>query len=123
MLNAYGDIHMTKIHSMLLGAAVAFSTIGLAHADPAAVTGTWKLSTGVADAPCTLTLTADDAGGAGPATAAGDCNGTDVTHWKSVGASLQLLSNNDALVAWLKPDGDAFKGKRVEDGRAVALNR
>jgi hypothetical protein len=114
---------MNKTHSIILGAAVAFATIGLAHADPAAVTGTWKLSTGVADDPCTVTLTADEAGNAGPASSAGDCNGTDVAHWRSVGTSLQLLSSNDALVAWLKPDGDAYKGKRIEDGRTVALNR
>ncbi len=113
---------MTKIKALFLGSAVALATIGLAHADPA-ITGTWKLSTGVADAPCTVTLTADDAGGAGAAAAAGDCNGTNVTHWRAVGSSLQLLSNNNELVAWLKPDGDAFKGKRIEDGRAVALNR
>jgi hypothetical protein len=123
MLNAYGDIHMTKYRSLVLGAAVAFATIGLAHADPAAVTGSWKLSTGIADAPCTVTLTADEAGNAGTAASAGDCNGTDVTHWRSVGSSLQLLSNNDSLVAWLKPEGDAYKGKRIEDGRTVALNR
>lgn len=114
---------MTKTRSLILGAAVAFATIGLAHADPAAVTGTWKLSTGIADDPCTVTLTADDAGNAGQAASAGNCNGTNVTHWRAVGSSLQLLSTNDELVAWLKPDGDAFKGKRVEDGRAVALNR
>lgn len=114
---------MTKTRSLILGAAVAFATIGLAHADPASVTGTWKLSTGVADDPCTVTLTADEAGNAGAAASAGDCNGTNVTHWRSVGSSLQLLSNNNELVAWLKPDGDAFKGKRIEDGRAVALNR
>jgi hypothetical protein len=114
---------MTKTRSLILGAAVAFATIGLAHADPASVTGTWKLSTGIADDPCTVTLTADDAGNAGPASSAGDCNGTNVAHWRTVGSSLQLLSNNDSLVAWLKPDGDTYKGKRIEDGRAVALNR
>jgi hypothetical protein len=114
---------MNKTRSMILGAAVAFATIGLAHADPASVTGTWKLSTGVADDPCTVTLTADADGGAGSAVSAGDCNGTNVTHWRSVGTSLQLLSTNNELVAWLKPDGDAYKGKRIEDGRVVALNR
>ncbi len=114
---------MTKINSLFLGAALALATIGLAQADTSTITGAWKLSTGVADAPCVVTLTADDSGSAGAANATGDCNGTDVTHWKSVGSSLQLLSNNNTLVAWLKPNGDAFKGQRIADGRTVALNR
>lgn len=114
---------MTKTRSLILGAAVAFATIGLAHADPASVTGTWKLSTGIADDPCTVTLTADTDANGGSAISTGDCSGTNVAHWRTVGSSLQLLSGNDALIAWLKPDGDAFKGKRIEDGRAVALNR
>jgi Protease inhibitor Inh len=123
MLNAYGDIHMTKIKALFLGSALSLATIGLAQADTTTVTGAWKLSTGVADAPCVVTLTADDSGTAGAAASTGDCNGTTVTHWKSVGSSLQLLANNNTLVAWLKPKGDSFTGQRIEDGRAVALNR
>jgi hypothetical protein len=112
---------MTKLSSLLLGAAVAFATIGLAQAD-AQVTGTWKLSTGVADAPCTVTLTADaNSATAGTAVSAGDCNGTNVTQWKTVGPSLQLLAGNGELVAWLKPQGDTYQGTRVSDGRKVAL--
>jgi Protease inhibitor Inh len=112
---------MTKLSSLFLGATVAFATIGLAHAD-AQVAGTWKLSTGVADAPCTVTLAADaDVATAGTAVTAGDCNGTNVGHWKTVGTSLQLLSGNGELVAWLKPQGDTYAGTRVSDGRKVAL--
>lgn len=112
---------MTKLSSLLLGAAVAFATIGLAQAD-AQVAGTWKLSTGAADAPCTVTLAADaNLVNAGTATSAGDCNGTEVAHWKTVGPSLQLLSGNGELVAWLKPQGDTYQGARTSDGRKIAL--
>jgi len=113
---------MTKLSSLLLGAAVAFATIGLAQAD-AQVAGTWKLSTGAADAPCTVTFLTDaNVATAGTATSAGDCNGTDVAHWKTVGPSLQLISGNGELVAWLKPQGDAYAGTRTSDGRKVALS-
>jgi len=112
---------MTKLSSLLLGAAVAFATIGQAQAD-AQVAGTWKLSTGAADAPCTVTLSADASlTNAGTATSAGDCNGTEVAHWKTVGPSLQLLSGNGELVAWLKPQGDTYQGSRTSDGRKIAL--
>jgi len=112
---------MTKLSSLLLGAAVAFTTIGLAHAD-SQIAGTWKLSTGAADAPCTITFVTDaDLTTAGTATTAGDCNGTNVGHWKAVGSSLQLLSGNGEMVAWLKPQGDTYTGTRVSDGRKVAL--
>jgi hypothetical protein len=112
---------MTKLSSLLLGAAVAFATIGMAQAD-AQVTGTWKLSTGVADAPCTVTLAADaNSPTAGTAVSTGDCNGTNVGRWSAVGSSLQLMSGNGELVAWLKPKGDAYEGSRVSDGRKVAL--
>jgi hypothetical protein len=112
---------MTKLSSLLLGAAVAFATIGLAQAD-AQVVGTWKLSTGPADAPCTVTL-ATDANSAtqGSAVSTGDCNGTNVAHWSATGSSLQLLSGSGELVAWLKPKGDTYEGSRVSDGRKVAL--
>lgn len=113
---------MNKLSSLTLGAALAFATIGLAHAD-SQVTGAWKLSTGVADAPCVVTFTADvDSTTAGTAAATGDCNGTNVGHWKTVGPSLQLLSANGELVAWLKPKGDTYEGTRVSDGRKVALS-
>src|SRR5665213_135779 len=120
-MNIYGDIHMTKLNSLILGSALAFGLIGLAQAD-STVTGAWKLSAGVNDAPCVVTLNAD-ATTAGSATSTGDCNGTNVGRWKTVGPSLQLLSGNGELVAWLKPKGDTYQGTRVSDGRVVALAR
>jgi hypothetical protein len=114
---------MNKLSSLALGAALAFATIGLAHAD-SQITGAWKLSTGVADAPCVVTLTPDaDVATAGTATSTGDCNGTNVGRWHAVGSSLQLLSPGGEMVAWLKPKGDAYEGTRVSDGRKVALAR
>ncbi|HEY7979487.1 MAG TPA: AprI/Inh family metalloprotease inhibitor [Rhizomicrobium sp.] len=112
---------MNKFHSIALGSVVALGLIGAAHAaDTAAVTGAWKLTVGAADAACTLTL-ADS----GDVTNAGDCTngGAAVGHWKAVGSRLQLLSNNNELVAYLQPKGDNYEGKRVADGRTVALAR
>jgi hypothetical protein len=113
---------MTKVSSLVLGCTLALGLIGLAHADSAAPTGAWKLSTGANDAPCTITLTTNT-DTAGPVASAGDCNGTVVGHWKTVGSTLQLASPTGELVAWLKPKGDAYEGKRVSDGRTVALAR
>ena len=119
MLNAYGDIQMTKLSSIVLGATLAFSTVAFAHADPA-VTGTWKLSVGANDAPCTLTLA--DSGNASPSS---DCdrNISAIGYWKTVGPSLELYAPGGELVAWLKPKGDSFTGSRTSDGRRVALDR
>jgi hypothetical protein len=112
---------MTRLHSLILGGALAFGLIGLAQADTT-VTGAWKLSTGANDAPCVVTLNADTTT-AGTASSTGDCNGTNVGRWKTIGPSLQLLSGSGELVAWLKPAGDAYKGARISDGRVVALAR
>ncbi|HEY5048296.1 MAG TPA: AprI/Inh family metalloprotease inhibitor [Rhizomicrobium sp.] len=110
---------MSRISSLVLGTALALSTIALAHADPA-VSGTWKLSVGANDAPCTLTLA--DAGAASPSP---DCTGdiSTIGSWKTVGPSLQLYSPGGELVAWLNPKGDTFAGTRTSDGRKVALDR
>ena len=115
---------MNRLHSLALGASLAFGLIGLAHAD-SAVTGAWKLSVGAADAPCTLTLTADENANGGAVTPTGDCNngGQQIGHYKTVGPSLQLLSRNGELVAWLKPKADGYEGRTVADGRVVALAR
>jgi hypothetical protein len=110
---------MNKFHSIALGGALAFGLIGLAHAD-ATPTGAWKLTVGVADAPCTLTL-ADG----GAVTNSGDCTngGAAVGQWKQVGSKLELLQGNGELVAFLQAKGDSYEGKRVSDGRVVALAR
>ena len=110
---------MSKLHSIALGGVVALGLIGMAHAADA-VTGAWKLTVGTTDSPCTLTL-ADG----GAVTNSGDCtNGGDaVGHWKTVGPTLQLLSNSEELVAYLKPKGDTYEGKRVADNRPVTLAR
>jgi hypothetical protein len=113
---------MTKLNALFLGSALALGLIGLAHADSTQPTGAWKLSTGVNDAPCVVTLTADTAD-AGPVASTGDCNGTDVGHWKTVGSTLQLSTPGGELIAFLRPNGDTYVGKRVSDGRVVALAR
>ena len=115
---------MSKMSSFAVGAAVAFASIALAHADPA-VTGAWKLSVGVNDDPCVVTLAAQPgtADTAGTASATGDCNGVAFQQWKLTGSKLQLEQNNGTLVAYLRPSGAAFEGKRVSDGKTVALNR
>jgi hypothetical protein len=115
---------MTKLRTLTLAAALSFASVAMAHAD-GAVTGTWKLSIGTNDAPCTLTLTADEVGTAGSATPSSDCNYglASISHWKAVGSTLQLYTPSDELVAWLKPKGDAYAGSRISDGRQLALNR
>jgi hypothetical protein len=110
---------MMKINSLVLGAALALSTVAIAHAAPA-VAGTWKLSVGAYDAPCTLTL-AD----AGSATPSADCGAqlSSIGYWKTVGPSLELYAPGGELVAYLKPKGDAYAGQRTSDGRRVELDR
>ena len=114
---------MSKFSSLAVGAAVALASITLAHADPA-VTGSWKLSVGVNDDPCVVTLAADQGNdSAGNATATGDCNGVTFEHWKTIGDRLQLQQANGTLVAFLHAKDGGFEGKRVSDGKLVALNR
>lgn len=114
---------MSTMSSFAVGAAVAVASIALAHADPA-VTGAWKLSVGVNDDPCVVTLAAEPGTDtAGTASATGDCNGVAFQQWKLTGSKLQLEQNNGTLVAYLRPSGTAFEGKRVSDGKTVALNR
>jgi Protease inhibitor Inh len=113
---------MTKINSLFLGTTLALGLIGLAQAASTAPTGAWKLSTGANDAPCVVTLTADT-DNAGSVASTGDCNGTTADHWKTAGTGLQLLNGGGELIAWLKPNGDTYVGKRVSDGRIVALAR
>src|SRR5256885_7059855 len=123
MLNDEGDIHMNKLSSIAMGAAVALFSISLAYADPA-VTGAWKLSVGAFDDPCFVTLAADPGtGAAGTASATGDCNGVAFEHWKSAGSKLELQQSNGTLIAWLHAKDGGFEGKRISDGKAVALNR
>jgi len=105
---------MPKLSAIALGAGVAVASITLAHADPV---GSWRLSVGANDDPCTVTL-AD----AGSVTSAGDCNGVSVAQWRPSGTGIQLLSANGTLVAWLHQRGDSYQGHRTSDGRLVALN-
>jgi hypothetical protein len=113
---------MTKINALFLGTALALGLIGLAHADSIQPTGQWKLSTGTNDAPCVVTLTADT-DNAGPVSSTGDCNGTNVGHWRTLGSTLALSAPGGELIANLRPNGDTYVGKRVSDGRIVALAR
>jgi hypothetical protein len=112
---------MNKLSSLLLGGAIALATIGAAHA-ATPVTGSWKLSTGVADAPCTVTLTAGTTDSTGTAASTGDCNGTNVGQWHTTGSNLELLASNGTLVAILRSKGDGYEGSRISDNRKVALS-
>src|SRR5579863_3945621 len=122
-MNAYGDVHMKKLSSFVLGAGLAIASIGMAHAD-STVGGTWKLSVGVNDAPCTLTLTPDASSTEGTIASGADCPAGlyAVSTWKVAGNGIELY-NGGELVAFLKPKGDNFVGKRFADGRQVALSR
>lgn len=124
MLNDDGDIHMTKINSLVFGAALALASIGLAHAQDT-VAGAWKLTVGVNGAPCTLTLTTNPAGTGGAIESGADCPSglNSVTTWKSVDNHIQLLSGTGDLVASLSLKGDSYAGTRFTDGRKVALSR
>jgi len=115
---------MITVRSLALAAGLSFAAAGAAHAD-GAVTGTWKLSIGVNDAPCTLNLVADDSGTAGQAAPSADCGDglANITHWKATGRGIQLYSASDELVAWLNPKADTFVGNRLSDGKKLALNR
>jgi len=114
---------MTKLNSLILGSVFAVGLIGLAHAD-GALTGAWKLTVGANDAPCVVTFTADT-DTAGTATTSGDCSngGAAVAKYKTIGSKLLLTSGNGELFAALLPTGDTYQGKRVSDGRVVALAR
>ena len=115
---------MTTLKSIAIGGALAFSTVVLAHAD-SSVTGTWKVSVGQNDAPCTLTLAADaserDGGSATPANCAG--NAASIGAWRAVGSSLELYAPGDDLVAVLTPHGGGYAGKDLADGRLIVIDR
>ena len=114
---------MSKLSSLAVGAAIALSSIALAHADSTA-TGTWKMSVGVNDDPCVVTLASEPTSDiAGPATQNGDCMGVSFQRWKATGGSLLLSQSNGTAIALLKAKGDAYEGKDISDGRTVALNR
>lgn len=116
---------MINLRSLTLAAGLSFATVALAHAD-GTVTGAWKLSIGVNDAPCTLNFVADDTGTAGAANPSSDCDAdglANITHWKATGRGIQLYSSSDELVAWLNPKADAYVGNRLSDGKKLALNR
>jgi len=83
---------MTRLTSWILGATIALASIYAAHAADS-VGGAWKLTVGLNDAPCTLTLTPDDSGTAGAISAGSDCpSGLDaVSTFKTVGSGLQRM--------------------------------
>ena len=114
---------MNRFKALILGASVALATIGIAHAN-AIVTGSWKLSVGATEAPCTLTLAADTSDRGGTVTTS-DCEGglNAVGHWKTLGSRLQLLSPDGQLVAYFSPKGDAYEGTRVTDEKKLVLSR
>ena len=115
---------MTKLTSLALGAGLALASISFAHADEA-VSGAWKLTVGINDAPCTLTLTPDSSGAAGSVSSGADCPSglNTIQTWKTSGSGIQLYAGTGDLIAWLKPQGGAFVGTRFADGKKLALNR
>ena len=115
---------MPHIRSLVLAAGLSFASVALAHAD-SAVTGTWKLSVGSYDAPCTLNLVADSSGTSGTATPSSDCDASlsNISHWSASARGLKLFTGTDVIVAWLNPKDGAYVGDRVSDGRKLALNR
>jgi hypothetical protein len=116
---------MTKISAASIGALLALSTVALAHAGEP-VTGLWKLSIGVNDDPCTLSLAADPASStAGMVTPSTDCAGglNAIGRWKETSTGLQLLSPSGDMVAWLKAKNGSYQGSRLSDGQKLALDR
>lgn len=116
---------MTRLSALAIGALVAFSTVAFARAGEP-VTGVWKLSVGVNDAPCTLTLAADEsAPTAGNVTAGADCVGglDSIGRWKATPNGLQLFSPSGDMIAWLKDKNGAYQGPRLSDGQKLALDR
>lgn len=115
---------MTKLASLALGAGLAIASIGFARADDA-VSGAWKLTVGVNNAPCTLTLTPDASGAAGAISSGADCPSGlySVATYKVSGNRIQLYAGTGDLVASLNPKGDTYVGTRLADGRKLALSR
>jgi hypothetical protein len=124
MLNDEGNIHMTKISSLAIGALLALSTVALARAEEP-VTGAWKLSIGATD-PCTLVLSADatnsETGAVIPSTECPSGLNT-IGRWKQTGTGLQLLSPSGDMIAWLKEKNGSYQGSRLTDGQKLALGR
>ena len=114
---------MTKLASLALGAGLALASIGFAHAD-GAVAGSWTLTVGANDAPCTLTLTPDASGAAGAVQSGADCPAGlyTIATWKTYGAGVQLFSGTGDLIASLKPKGADYVGTRYADGQKLALS-
>jgi|SRR5690348_14892704 hypothetical protein len=116
---------MTKISAVALGALLALSTVTLARAaEP--ITGIWKLSIGVNDDPCTLSLAADQASQtAGVVTPSPDCvSGLNtIGKWKATPTGLQLFSPSGDMIAWLKEKNGSYQGSRLSDGQKLALDR
>lgn len=116
---------MTRISAFAIGALVALSTVAFASAEET-VTGVWKLSVGVNDAPCTLTFAFDPAvDTAGTATPSSDCASglNTIGRWKETATGLQLYSPSGDMVALLKEKDGGYQGSRLSDGRKLALDR
>jgi hypothetical protein len=115
---------MSKMASLVAGAALVLASAGFAYADDS-VAGAWKMTVGVNGAPCSLTFTANESGTSGAIAAGPDCpSGLNaVSTWKMSGASMELYAGSGDLVAWLKPKDGVYLGTRLSDGRKLALSR
>ncbi len=116
---------MTRLISLVLGAGLAFASVGFAHAD-GGIAGAWKLAVGADNALlCTLTFAGDDSSRGGTVESGAGCPGglNAVASWKVSSSGIQLFAGTGDLVAWLKPKGDAYVGTRTTDGRKLALSR
>jgi hypothetical protein len=115
--------NMTKIG--FTGLLASFLLAGTVSTQAApAISGSWKVSIGTAEAPCTVTLTEDASGEAGTASAASECSGaaTKIARWSTVASKLTLKSANGETLAVLHPDGSDFVGKQFADSRKVVLS-
>jgi hypothetical protein len=115
--------NMTKIgFTGLLASLLLAGTVSTQAAPLAA--GSWNVSIGTAEAPCTVTLAQDQSGEAGTASAASECTGaaTQIARWSTVASKLMLKSANGSTLAVLHPDGTNFVGTQCADSRKVVLS-
>jgi len=107
---------MTKTR-ILLFTSLAFAA-GAAQAQPADVSGAWKLAIG-ASTVCPLTLSAD-----GTAAYTADCDSGDrVARWRAAADKLELKTASGETVGILYVKGETYAGKRFADGRTLTLSR
>lgn len=112
---------MTKLSALALAAGLAIAGASVAHAADGAA-GTYKVKLGSSTNTCNVTLNADVSSTAGTVKSDCDMGLSKIGNWSSSGSSIKLLSPSGQLVAWVRQKGDAYTGKRITDGRKIALS-